>query len=168
MTEKEAEVWQVLLAHRKLSPGWVAEQCGVDEEFVQRMIDRIGSPNWRDEPSGTKVEMKPHSTRETLLTEAKSLTGVDRDRTYGAPYDNLSNCAHLWGAYLNAKPGCMVRNGDTSYAIRITAEDVAWLLSLVKTARSFNPGYHADNYADAAAYAAIAGECRETQEAEDG
>lgn len=159
MTEKEARVWRALLENRTASSQWIADQCDVKEEFVQGLIDRIGSPNWR--------VATPRSARETLLNTARAATCGDRHASYGDPYDNLSNCAHLWEAYLNTKPGCIVRKDETDYTVRITAEDVAWLMSLLKTARSFSPGYHADNYVDATAYAAIAGECREMEEAED-
>lgn len=62
----------------------------------------------------------------------------------------MDNIAILWMAYLQVKTGQLVP---------IEAEDVAWMMSLLKTARSVN-AYHEDNYVDAAAYAAIAGECR--------
>lgn len=159
MTEKETKVWRCLLNNRDADVDWIADQCDVTEEFVQSLINRIGSPNWREVP--------PKSTREALLNTAKHLTCGDRNKAYGPPYDNLSDCAALWEAYLNAKWGCLVPKDD-GYAVRITAEDVAWLMSLVKMTRSFYPGYHADNYVDAAAYSAIAGECRDIQEAEDG
>jgi hypothetical protein len=156
MTPKEAKVWQYLLNDRSATPAQAAEACNVEESFVQALIDRISSNNWR--------EPVPQSTRESILRTAKALTCGDRNKSYGPPYDNLSDCAALWEAYINSKWGCIVQNGD-SYAVRITAEDVAWLMSLVKMTRSFYPGYHNDNYVDAAAYAAIAGECREIQEA---
>jgi hypothetical protein len=38
---------------------------------------------------------------------------------------------------------------------------MAWIMLLLKVARS-STGYKHDNYVDAAAYAAIAGECRNT------
>jgi hypothetical protein len=105
------------------------------------------------------------STRETILTTAKALTCGDRNKSYGPPHDNLSDCAALWEAYLNTKAACLVQEGN-GYAVRITSEDVAWMMSLVKMTRSFQPGMHMDNYIDATAYSAIAGECREILEAE--
>ena len=154
---KEAKVWHYLLNDRSATPAQAAEACGVDETFVRELIGRISSVNWR--------EPVPPSTRKTILSTAKALICGDRNKSYGPPYDNLSDCASLWEAYINSKGGCIVQDGD-SYAVRITAEDVAWLMSLVKMTRSFYPGYHHDNYVDAAAYAAIAGECREIQEEE--
>jgi hypothetical protein len=70
-------------------------------------------------------------------------------------------------AYINSKQRCIARTRD-SYEVALNAEDVAWIMVLVKMARSFQPGYHPDNYTDAAAYSAIAGECREIQIEEDG
>ena len=102
------------------------------------------------------------------LETAINLTGGDRNRSYGPPYDNLSDCANLLNAYMNSKMGCLVPTGDGIYKANLTAEDVAWFMVLVKMARSFNHGYHPDNYTDAAAYSAIAGECREIEGAERG
>lgn len=156
MTDKEVKVWRYLLNNRRATAAQTSIACGVEETFVQELIDKIGSENWR--------EPVPHSAREGILNTAKTLTCGDRNKSYGPPYDNLSDCAALWETYINSKWGCIVQDGD-SYTVRITAEDVAWLMSLVKMTRSFYPGYHQDNYVDAAAYAAIAGECREIQEA---
>lgn len=114
----------------------------------------------------TSFEVKP--TRVQTLETAINLTGGDRNRSYGPPYDNLSDCANLLNAYMNSKMGCLVPTGDGIYKANLTAEDVAWFMVLVKMARSFNHGYHPDNYTDAAAYSAIAGECREIEGAERG
>ncbi len=116
--------------------------------------------------TATSFEVKP--TRVQTLEMAINLTGGDRNRSYGPPYDNLSDCANLWNAYMNSKMGCFVPTGDGVYKANLTAEDVAWFMVLVKMTRSFNHGYHPDNYTDAAAYSAIAGECREIEGAERG
>lgn len=183
MTEKEQRVWQYILANRKALPYEVAQECGVTEEFVQSLIDRIGTPEevWRNVDNGAgewnaiqetededilaAAAAPAPSTRKTILTTAKTLTCGDRNKSYGQPHDNLSDCAALWEAYLNTKARCWVQRGN-GYAMRITSEDVAWMMSLVKMARSFQPGMHMDNYIDATAYSAIAGECREILEAE--
>lgn len=157
MNDVEQDVWRYLLQNRDATAADVAEALYVTEAYAQSVMDRIGSPNWR--------EPVPQSSREGILNTAKALTCGDRNKSYGPPYDNLSDCAALWEAYINAKEGCFVQDGG-SYAVRITAEDVAWLMSLVKMTRTFYSGYHHDNYVDAAAYSAIAGECREIQEEE--
>ena len=54
MTDKEQRVWQYILANRKALPYEVAQECGVTEEFVQSLIDRIGTPEevWRNVDNG--------------------------------------------------------------------------------------------------------------------
>ena len=98
---------------------------------------------------------------EYLATAAK-LTSGDRDREYGNPYDNLSDCAMLWSAYIKGKYTLI----DDIGSLQLTAEDVAWLNVLQKIARTFAGRAKTDTYIDAAAYAAIAGECalEETQQ----
>ena len=49
MTEKEERVWRYLLDHRQATVEETAELLQVDEAFVQQLIDRISSPNWREE-----------------------------------------------------------------------------------------------------------------------
>lgn len=107
-------------------------------------------------------------TRVMMLEVAKILTDGDRNKAYGPPFDNLSDCSALWNAYINSKWGCLKVQADGSYKVDLNAEDVAWMMTLVKMTRSFQPGYHPDNYIDSAAYAAIAGECREILEQERG
>jgi len=92
--------------------------------------------------------------REEILSTAAKLTKTSREEMYGPPTVNLRNCAALWTAYLSGK------YGDLLVQQPLTAEDVAWLNVLQKMARTFSPATSTDNYIDAAAYAAIAGECR--------
>lgn len=147
----EERCWRYLISNRQASVRDVVFNCDVTEEFAEELIASIGSPNWREPVE----EYVSKSERARLLDTAKQLTCGDRNVAYGPPYDNLSDCAVLWETYMNTKKG---------YSIRITAEDVAWMMVLLKMTRSFQPGYHADNYVDASAYAAIAGECRDTLE----
>lgn len=83
--------------------------------------------------------------REAILKEGIRLTTGDRDEVYGDPLVNMTHTAALWSAYLLHK---------------VTAEDVAHMMTLVKIARS-RSGDNADNYVDGAVYQAIAGEIRE-------
>lgn len=89
-------------------------------------------------------------TRDEMLTEAIRLTTGDRNASYGHPYDNLTMMANMVSAYLSGKCGI-----DLAF----DAEDMAWIMVMAKASRTIvaNKG---DNYIDAAAYAAIAGECR--------
>ena len=153
VVNKLERCWRYLLANRQATVRDIVLNCDVTEEFAEEVIALIGSPNWREPVE----ERASESERARLLGLAKQLTCGDRNETYGPPYNNMSDCAALWETYMNA-------NANKGCVIRITAEDVAWMLVLLKMARSFQPGYHPDNYVDASAYAAIAGECRDMQE----
>jgi hypothetical protein len=89
--------------------------------------------------------------RAEILATASKLTTGDRNKSYGEPYLNMLNFACLIEGYLQAR----------GVEIDVTAEDAAWIMVLAKMARTVNPStpHHPDNYIDAAAYAAIAGEC---------
>ncbi len=103
--------------------------------------------------------------REQILKNAITHTCGERDVEYGSPVINLMAIGGLWTAYLEGKyagkiPGIGTTEETTSQ-FEITAEDVAWLNVLQKMARTFSGNVKADTYEDAAAYAAIAGECAE-------
>lgn len=175
-SNEEQRVWKYLLSNKLAEAGDVAINCDVSLEFAQHCIDRIGTPRevfveealfseLKEDEMNQRREVKP--TRVQTLETAIKLTGGDRNKSYGPPFDNLSDCAELWNAYINSKSDCIEATADGSYAVRLKAEDVAWLNVLQKMARSFKSGYHPDNYTDAAAYSAIAGECREIQLEED-
>jgi len=100
------------------------------------------------------MSAKPH--RVQLLEEAARLTSGDRDVEYGPPFNNLSDCASLWSAYIEAK--------YSGRSLNLTSEDIAWLNVLQKMARTFAGKVKPDTYADAAAYSAIAGECANIEE----
>lgn len=103
------------------------------------------------------------SIREQYLLAARDYTCGDRDVEYGTPTQNLSDCAALFTAYLEGKTRgrCIGSTCGNKLAgqYELTAEDVAWLNVLQKMARTFNGKTKEDTYIDAAAYAAIAGEC---------
>lgn len=177
ISDEEQRVWKYLVAHRLASAAEIALNCDVPLDLAESCLARVGTPREVFELELAPVEepapetaqtrsVKP--TRAQILETAIKLTGGDRNKAYGPPFDNLSGCAHLWNAYINSKWGCLALQPDGSYSANLVAEDVAWLMTLVKMTRSFNPGYHPDNYTDAAAYSAIAGECREIQNQEDG
>ena len=98
------------------------------------------------------MDKEPERVR--LLKRGIELTTGDRDKTYGDPWRNLTDCAKLWEAYLAAK-----LNED----VKLVAEDVAHMMTLVKMTRSFRGNYHDDNYLDGSVYMAIAGECRKKE-----
>ncbi len=81
-----------------------------------------------------------------LLERAAELVGGDRQEDYGTMEQNLGNIADLWSAYLSLRED-----------FNLTAEDVAWMMVLLKIARA-QTGNKEDNYVDACGYAAIAGQ----------
>lgn len=72
----------------------------------------------------------------TVAAEAIRLVGSDRNDKYGPPDVNLQRIAEMWSSYL----GC-----------RVTKEDVALMMVLVKISRS-KAGYSRDNAVDGVAY----------------
>lgn len=153
ISPSEHRVWTYLLQNPLATAEDIRIRCVVPLELAQSCIDRIGTPREVFEQEAKQRKTKP--TRVQTLETAIHLTGGDRNEAYGPPYDNLSDCAEMWNAYINTKVGCLT--------VQLNAEDVAWMMTLVKMTRSFQSGYHPDNYTDAAAYSAIAGECREIQ-----
>jgi hypothetical protein len=150
MDEREELVWKYLVSVGGVADaGLVVANCGVDRDYAQRIIDRIGTPIEVLEAAQDAPE------RVRLLRRGISLTSGDRNKTYGDPWDNFTDCALLWKAYLGAKYG---------FVGKLVAEDVAHMMQLVKMARTFSGGYHDDNYIDNATYGAIAGECRKIEQ----
>ena len=81
--------------------------------------------------------------RTDILDAARQAITVDRAKTHGDAENTFGLIAAYWSAHLDCK---------------VTAGDVAIMMTLFKGARmKANPG-HADNYTDAVGYAAIAGE----------
>lgn len=110
------------------------------------------------------MDDQPKEVRRVLLEQALAATCGERNVSYGSPNKNLADCAALWTAYLAGKyhglqPGYLPEH--TYGRFELTSEDVAWLNVLQKIARTFHGIGAADTYIDAAAYAAIAGECTE-------
>ena len=82
---------------------------------------------------------------EDALQLAKELIMAPRAKTYGDKIVNHANIAKMWSAYLDKE---------------ITAHDAAVMMALLKVARTKFGAPTADTYVDAAAYMAIAGECK--------
>ena len=80
-----------------------------------------------------------------FLSKANVLVEGDRQKDYGDKLHNHSNISKLWSAYLD---------------IDIQPHDVAIMMALLKVARTKFGQPTADTYVDAAAYMAIAGECK--------
>lgn len=86
----------------------------------------------------------PLPIRLAMLQTAAQLTGVDRQAVYGDSKTNMTHFAGLLNAYFGAE---------------FSAEDAALIMVLAKISRMSVGVYHPDNFIDAAAYVAIAGEC---------
>ena len=98
----------------------------------------------------------PTAPRDAILQEAIHLTMGDRNKAYGPPYQNMKHIANLWSVYLSDRYGV---------DLALSAEDTANMNQLQKIARTHQKEVSRDTYVDAAAYAGIAGECREVVEA---
>ena len=86
-------------------------------------------------------------TKKYLETAIKLITGP-RAYDYGDKIINHNNIAKLWSAYLD---------------ISISPHDVAVCMTLLKIARTKLGSRASDTYVDAAAYMAIAGECKKKE-----
>ena len=112
--------------------------------FSQADYDRMMEPH--------NVPFNPAPTSGTIasgiLREAADIVEGARGATHGDKERSFQAIAGLWTAYLAARKD----GGD------ITALDVAWMMNLLKIARSVQGTFIRDHATDAAGYAAIAGE----------
>lgn len=81
--------------------------------------------------------------RENILDRAREIITKDREKQHGPPEDTFNHIAMLWEAYLR---------------MPITELDVAWMMVLMKAARSQHNRYNHDNYVDAVGYSCLAAE----------
>ena len=138
MSKKEEKVWQFLLANRKADYAEVAEACGVDIDFVKRLVDRIGSENWREEVTA------PQQIRADILDTAKDYVTKDRAADHGDMEDNFLTIAAYWNTHLGIHS--------------IGPQDVAVMMTLLKLARIKQNEKHIENWVDACGYMACGGE----------
>ena len=104
MTKKEERVWTYLLANRKASSSQVAEAVGVTVKYVDKMIERISSPNWREEvPVPKFVKADEAKTRYDLLPP-ELLEETAKVLTFGAQKYSAHNWAQgaSWSRYFSA------------------------------------------------------------------
>lgn len=90
----------------------------------------------------------PCSRRGILLQATRCVCG-DRDQDYGSPENSLSAIASLWADYIKAKYGV---------SAPLTGVDASAMMVLFKIARVATGHGKADNWVDAAGYAACGGE----------
>ena len=81
--------------------------------------------------------------RDEILEMAKKTITEDRNDQYGEPEDNFKEIARYWSLYLNKK---------------ITAYDVAIMMTLFKLARMTTGKTKEDNFIDAIGYLACGAE----------
>ena len=82
----------------------------------------------------------------SVLIEADQLINGDRAEAYGDAKENLDRIGTLWGQYLYLKHGLLRADGEG-----LSAEDVAWMMVLLKMARQMHKPSH-ENVVDAAGY----------------
>ena len=99
--------------------------------------------------SGIKTKSK---VKENILQHAKELVSSDRESTHGDVRENHEQIAEFWNILLDNKLKPMVA---------ITCDDVAVMMALLKISRSTQGRFNVDDYIDAAAYMAIAGELKD-------
>lgn len=139
MSKKEEKVWQFLLANRNADYAEVAEACGVDIDFVKRLVDRISSDNWREE-----IENPHVMGRAAVLDTAKDYVTRDRAADHGDMEDNFRTIASYWNTHLGID--------------FIEPQDVAVMMTLLKIARIRQNEKHLDNWIDGCGYMACGGE----------
>ena len=85
--------------------------------------------------------------RQQVLDAAIECVTKTRQDMHGNPENSFRIIANMWSAYLAEKRGMM---------FCLDAEDVAWMMVLLKVARSISNPKNQDNGIDAAGYAALA------------
>ena len=95
-----------------------------------------------------ETEPDPTSRRGILLQATRCVCG-DREQDYGSPEHSLSAIGSFWADYIKAKYGTEVP---------LTGADASAMMVLFKMARVATGHGKADNWVDAAGYAACGGE----------
>ena len=89
--------------------------------------------------------------KENILQQAKELVSNDREGTHGDARQNHEQISEFWNIFLDNKLKPMAA---------ITCDDVAVMMALLKISRSTQGKFNVDDYIDAAAYMAIAGDLK--------
>ena len=94
--------------------------------------------------------------RAEVLTLAEKIVCKDRNEQYGSPEYSFAAIADLWTNYLRAAR--IINNDNPMIWCGISPKDVAAMMVLLKIARVATGHGKADNWIDAAGYAACGGE----------
>lgn len=104
MTTKEELVWAYLLANRRATSSEVADAVGVSIKYVDKMVETISSPNWREEVSAP--EFVKHDTTKARydLLPPEFLEETAKVLTFGAQKYSAHNWAQgaSWSRYFSA------------------------------------------------------------------
>ena len=109
------------------------------EDNIDKIIGEAGKPT--------------ENIRVQVLNKAKDYVSRDRQNDHGKPENTFSVIAELWSAYLTD-----VHQGNP---VQLSSADVAALMILLKVGRISQNPHNADNWVDAAGYAACGGELAE-------
>ena len=90
-------------------------------------------------------------TKSEILLKAVELVNGGRQETHGDTKINHEQIAEFWNVFLDEK---------LKPCIAITADEVATMMALLKISRSQRGRANVDDYVDASAYMAIAGELK--------
>lgn len=133
--------------------------CGNCANFDKPVFDPVCKDCADD--YGRRTKWKPAinppdvSTRKSILEAAERCVCGDRDEQYGSPEASFKAIADLWGSYLWNKNDLGHKGLGKNF---ISPEDVAAMMVLFKMARVATGQRKADNWIDAAGYAACGGE----------
>ena len=91
-----------------------------------------------------EIKEQPKKTNQSILDHAHNIIYGDREKTYGHPATNLERIAEFWNVYIGE-----------ALTQKLTADDVCYMMILLKVARLRNDPNHIDSLIDLAGYAAL-------------
>lgn len=117
MTEQEERCWQYLLANRQATAKDVALAHDVDEAYVEALLARVSSPNWREPVEGLKYDadkarydLIPPEVEEAIAKVLTFGAGKYGERNWelgmrwGRPYAALRRHMAAWWSGEDADP----------------------------------------------------------------
>lgn len=129
------------------------------DNYIRPKAEAVAFAKWEvvnikaETPKPEAPKPEAPKPEETILEEAMRIIYGDREQAYGNPRFNLDSIAQFWSVYLKRKfpehQNPFINDMD------ITAEDVAQLMILLKTARLIHNPMHRDSLVDQAGYAAL-------------